>query len=283
MKTRDLAIRVLAVWIYLFVVQAVLGMLITTTAAPPENAGPWFLLSNLLVALSLCLLANRSDWSGVRLAASVSCVPAIMMLTNLLEGFVFLTNTSINWPMEALRTCLAWILTMPLWPMLFPKSTLLQAHFRPIAARTWQARLGKFLLSALSYPVLYFVAGMIVFPFVREFYSTQTLPPRGLLFLLQLLVRGPVYIGLCILMTRMLGLARLPGALVVGAILATLNGIAPLIIPSSIFPDPVRFAHMIEITTSNLAFGFIVAWLWGPVGAQESRYHGEGVPEGAAG
>src|SRR5205809_5710869 len=44
----------------------------------------------------------------------------------------------------------------------------------------------------------YFVAGTIIFPFVRDFYATQTLPPFGQLVILQLLVRGPILVGLCL-------------------------------------------------------------------------------------
>jgi hypothetical protein len=266
MKARALIPRVLATWLYLVAVYAVLSRLLPT-ASPvplPANAAPWFLFSNLLVALVLCLLAMRSDWRGVRLALAVAAIPAIIMLTNYLEGIVFLTGVTIDWLKEILRTCLVSVLTMPLWPLLFRKPGTTQANFRPLAGRSVQEKIWRFLLADLAYPVLYFVAGMLVFPFVRDFYATQTIPPVGVVFTLQLLVRGPIYLGVCLLMTRMLGLARLPGAIAVAAAFATLNGIAPLIIPTGIFPELVRWAHLIEVTTSNLVFGFIVAWLWGP-------------------
>ena len=272
MKARALIPRVLATWLYLVVVYAVLSRLLPA-ASPvplPANAVPWFLFSNLLVALVLCLLAMRSDWRGVWLALAVAAIPAITMLTNYLEGIVFLTGVTIDWLKEVLRTCLVSVLTMPLWPLLFRKPGTTQANFRPLAGRSVQEKLWRFLLADLAYPVLYFVAGMLVFPFVRDFYATQTIPPAGVVFTLQLMVRGPIYLGVCLLMTRMLGLARLPGAIAVAAAFATLNGIAPLIIPTGIFPELVRWAHLIEVTTSNFVFGFIVAWLWGP---------GDRVPE----
>ena len=264
MKTRKLATRVLVTWVSLVAVQAMLGMLVTSPTPVPENAGPWFVLSNLLIALVLCLLAMRSDWGGARLAVAVSSIPAIIMLTNYLEGIIFLTGVTIDWPNEVLRTCIVSVLTMPLWPWLFRKRGMVQSNFRPLAGREATARLWRFVLADLAYPVLYFMAGMFVFPFVRGFYATQTIPPVGLVFTLQLLVRGPIFLGVCLLMTRMLGLARLPGAAAVGAAFATLSGIAPLLIPSGVFPEPVRWAHFIEVTTSNFIFGLIVAWLWGP-------------------
>lgn len=264
MKTRELATKVLVTWVYLVAVQTMLGMLITSPTPVPENAGPWFLLSNFLIALVLCLLAMRSDWGGARLAVAVSSIPAIIMLTNYLEGIVFLTGVTIDWPKEVLRTCMVSVLTMPLWPLLFRKRGVAQHNFRPLAGRTVKERIWRLVLADLAYPVLYFLAGTLVFPFVRDFYATQTIPAVGLVFTLQLLVRGPIFLGVCLLMTRMWGLARLPGAAAVGAAFATLSGIAPLLIPSGVFPEPVRWAHFIEVTTSNFIFGLLVAWLWGP-------------------
>ena len=72
MTTRQVMTRILVSWLYLIVVHAVLGMLITSPGAPPGNAGPWFLLSTLLVTTTLCVLASRSEWRGMRLAAALA-------------------------------------------------------------------------------------------------------------------------------------------------------------------------------------------------------------------
>lgn len=265
MNAPALVARVLAATVYLVAAQMALGMLLPASGPVPGNAGPWFLLSNLLVALVLCLLAMRSDWRGVRLAAAVSAIPAIIMLNNYLEGFFFLTASRIDWAVESLRTCLVAILTMPLWPLLFRQAQAgPSARFRVLGARAPGALVGRVALAIMAYPVLYFVAGMLVYPSIREFYTTQTIPPVGLVVALQLLVRGPILVGVCVLMARMLGLSRWAGAVAVGAALATLNGIAPLIVPSGVFPDAVRWAHLLEIAGSNIVFGAVVAWLLGP-------------------
>jgi hypothetical protein len=277
MKPTTTALRVLATWAYLVAVYVVLGIILSSDAPPPANAGPWFLLSTLLTALVLCLLTLRSDWRGARLAVAVSGIHAIITLTNYLEGIVFLTDVAIDWPTEVLRTCAISALLLPLWPLLVRSTGKPESHFRPLADRSMSERLRRFVLADLAYPVLYFVAGMIVFPFIRDFYTTQTLPPAGQLFALQLLVRGPIYVGVCILMTRMFGLSRMAGAVAVGAALVTLNGIAPLIIPSGVFPDHVRWAHLIEIASSNLVFGFFVAWLWGPASGFPRRLPASGA------
>ena len=262
MTTRGLLTRILVSWLYLIAVYAVLGMLITSPAAPPENAAPWFLASNVLVATVLCFLAVRSDWRGMRLAAALSGIPFVITLTNYLEGMFFLTNVEIDWATESLRVVLVGILMLPLWALLFPKSGPSSSDVR-LSAGAVKERPWRLVLAHLAFATLYFTAGVMVFPFVRDFYATQTLPPRGVLLMLQLLVRGPIFVGVCLVMTRMLGLPRLAGAVTVGAAFATLNGIAPLIIPSSVFPDAVRWAHLVEVTVSSLVFGALVAWLWG--------------------
>lgn len=67
---------------------------------------------------------------------------------------------------------------------------------------------------------------------------------------------------ICLLLVRMLGLSGRSGALAVGLVFATVNGIAPLLIPNGIFPDYVRWAHFCEVASSNFLFGAFVAWLW---------------------
>jgi hypothetical protein len=264
MKPFAFALRVVAAWVYLVIVQMILGMMISAGAPVPGNVLPWFLLSTLLVATTLCVLGARSDWRGWRLALALSTVPLVITLTNYLEGIIFLTGSSIDWSKEILRACLLNIFAFPLWLMVFRRGDASSSNYQPFASRTIAARLRKFAAADLCYPVLYFVAGTIIFPYVRDFYATQTLPPVGKLFALQLFVRGPIFVAVCLLMTRMLGLTRLSGALALGAIFTTLSGIAPLIIPSGVFPEVVRWAHFFEVAISNFIFGMIVGLLWGP-------------------
>jgi hypothetical protein len=78
---------------------------------------------------------------------------------------------------------------------------------------------------------------------------------------LQLLVRGPLFILLCLLLTRMLGRPRLRGAFVVGILFTVLSGVAPLLMPNPYFPDSARWVHFSEVVSENFIFGAIVAWL----------------------
>ena len=87
----------------------------------------------------------------------------------------------------------------------------------------------------------------------------------------QLSIRGPLFVLLCLFLTRMLRLPRLSGVLAVGTVFTLLSGVAPLLIPNPYFPDVVRWAHFCEVTSSNFLFGAFVAWLWGQPKPQEAR------------
>jgi hypothetical protein len=117
---------------------------------------------------------------------------------------------------------------------------------------------------ALTYVVLFFVAGSLALPFFRQFYASSNvlvMPPFGLLVAAEFL-RGLVYVvALTPLMRRLAG-RRLQAALVAGLSLSILGGIAPLLMPvDSILPAAVRRIHMVEIFGANFVLGVIAAFL----------------------
>jgi hypothetical protein len=123
--------------------------------------------------------------------------------------------------------------------------------------------LWRFVVSDIAYYVFYLAAGTTVWftsSQLRDFYATQTIPPAGKLLALQLFVRGPLYVGVCLLMARMTGLPGTLGAAALGMAFAVLNGVA-LLVPNLVFPDAVRWAHFYEVVSSSL-FGLFVAWIW---------------------
>jgi hypothetical protein len=264
MKLPELALKVLLTWVALMVAQMIAGLLVPAGFAVAANVLPGFLISNILVAGVLVFAAMRSDWRGWRLAAALSAIPLVINLANYIEGKLFLTSYGIRWGWVIGYPLVTAALTIPLWLLIFGKRPGdSEVNYRPYQLRSPGQRLWRFAISALAYACLYFIAGTIVIQYVGDFYATQTLPPTGMLFALQLFVRGPAYVVICLLLVRMLGLSRRTGALAVGLVFAIVNGIAPLLIPSGIFPDYVRWAHLYEVASSNFLFGAFVAWLWG--------------------
>jgi hypothetical protein len=264
MKIVTTLLKVLIAGVALSIFQVIAGAIVPVKATMPPHTLLWLTVSNLLTAAVLVLVANRSDWRGWRLGVAISIIPITLGLTNMIDGAVFLTNSGINWPGIVANTVIIYELAVPLWIVLFAKRGAPSLEkYGPVDSRPTGERLWKFAVCDISYPVLYFIAGTIIFPFVKDFYATQTLPPFGRLFALQLLVRGPILVGLCLLVLRLLRLPRVSGALAVGAVLALLNGVTPLLIPNPYLPDVVRWVHLCEITSSNFVFGGIVGWLWG--------------------
>ena len=104
---------------------------------------------------------------------------------------------------------------------------------------------------------------MIIFPFVRDYYATQHLPGPGQIVAMQFLVRGPVFVLVCLTLLRMFRLPHWSGAVAVGLAFTFISGVAALVMPNGIFPENVRWAHFCEVTSSNFVFGFVVGWIWG--------------------
>ncbi len=241
----------------------VAGMLVPLKNVPTSpHLLRWMLLSTALVVLALSAVALRTEWRGWKLGAAVAAIPLGIACINLLEGVVFL-KTSSEWEGIFLYTLLSSALMIPVWTLLFGKQDRpAPEHYHPIDSQSLGERVWKFAVCDLAYLALYYGTGMIIFPYVKEFYATQHIPPLGILIALQLLIRGPVFVLVCLALTRMLGLPRLSGALAVGLVFTLLSGAAPLLIPNPYFPDSVRWVHFCEVTSENFVFGAIVAWLW---------------------
>ncbi len=117
---------------------------------------------------------------------------------------------------------------------------------------------------SLSYLVLYFVAGGLIYPFVKPFYDSNSLiviPSFGVIVGVQIL-RGLVYAASIAPLMRGMAGRRGHAALVAGLALSVFGGIAPLLLPvDDILPPEVRAVHMIEILCSNFMLGVIGAFL----------------------
>lgn len=271
MKSSKVILRILLVFVAVSIVQICVGAFVAVLLPPKaamayvvQHILQWMFLTNAVTVAGLSVVALRSEWRGWTLGAAVAAIPLIIALVNGIEGIYFLPNSAIAWPRILLQVAIAAALSIPVWMLWFGKRAAIpQEHFHPIAAKSRGERAWKFVVSDLSYLVLYFVAGTIIWPYIKDFYATQSLPPLSTILVLELLVRGPVFVVLCLMLVRMLGLPRLGGALAVGAIFTLVSGVAPLLMPNPYFPDSVRWMHFCEVSSSNFVFGAIVGWLWG--------------------
>lgn len=109
----------------------------------------------------------------------------------------------------------------------------------------------------LIYMVIYTIAGMIVLPFVKNFYATLTIPGLSILLPLQIL-RGALYVVACLYLILNAKGSRIEKAIWIGLAFSILGGIAPLLLPNPLMPLEIRIAHGFEIGISNFIFGVIV-------------------------
>jgi len=257
-------LRAVVVFVAVGFIQVVVGMLVPMKTAPGPNILPWLFLTNAVVVTALCIVAVRAEWRGWKLGVAVAAIPLVIASVNLLEATIFLKNAPLEFGRIFVHTVLSAALIVPVWFVLFGRrDDVAPEHYHPMQAKTPGERAWKFVVSDLTYLFLYYGTGMIIYPYVKDFYATQTLPSLGTIVALQLLVRGPVFVLLCVALTRMLGMPRLTGALTVGLVFTLLSGVAPLLMPNPFFPDAVRWVHFCEVTSENFVFGVIVAWLWG--------------------
>jgi hypothetical protein len=190
---------------------------------------------------------------------------------NWIEGALYLPNVGIEWHGFIIYEVLSAAVAAVLWLFVFRGASVPEsANDPPIPHRMFPQMAWRFVLWAAVYVFLYFLAGTIIFPFVRDFYATEHIPSPGQIISLQFFLRGPIFILVCLTVLRMLRLPHFSGALAVGLAFTFISGVAALIMPNGIFPNTVSRAHFREVSTSNLVFGIVVAWLRGQ--AQQVRH-----------
>lgn len=112
-------------------------------------------------------------------------------------------------------------------------------------------------LLVVAYIVSYFIAGLIVRPYVIAFYRSKPLPGLAEILAVEA-IRGLLYLGAAWPWLWLLRANRLRAAVFFGAAYSIIGGIAPLLLPNPLMPAHIRLAHGIEIGISNFVFGALV-------------------------
>jgi hypothetical protein len=249
-------LRVSAAVVVLFVAEAVFGGLLMQgePAGPPP--GSWLFLSNLLTASVFVGLAARFSVRGGGLAFWLFVVMFGIPANYLAETIFF--SVGIPLPSIARFYVLEFgvrLVVAAFVAWLFRAEAPL-ADVRPLAPGA-----GALALCTIAYVVLYFVAGLAVIPYVRDFYATKGPLPAGHMVVLIQLGRGLAFTGIVLVITRFFAASRWGKAMAAGIVLAVVGAIAPLIVPNVYLPADVRLAHLVETSLSNFAFGLIAAGL----------------------
>ena len=258
-----ITVRLVLAWIALLVSQMIAGMVIHVNAPPMPNVMAWLMLSDAVIVIALSAAELRSDWRGWTLARALFFIPAAIVTVNMIEGMIFLPNAHIDWRNTIALTIAGFLVAAVLWLLIFRGASVPESEWNELPHRSVTTMLVRFAGCAAIYVFLYFLAGSIIFPYVRDFYATQHVPGPGQIVALQFFFRGPVFILVCLTLLRMFRLPHLAGALATGLAFTLLSGVAPLVIPNPVFPDYVRWVHFGEVVSSNFVFGCVVGWVWG--------------------
>lgn len=283
-RALDLAWRALVLVMAFFVLFTVATALATpagmSSMLTPEQAGraaAMMPVVSALMAAVLIYLTLRSRWHGWKLAGALALIfygihtfmsqietaifPAVAqrLPPGMLRGF-FLADLLFAIPFALL---LVWVLRKTRQEPGEEKSN--DRLEMPVGEWAW-----KLALIAILYVLVYFTFGYYVAwrtPGLPEYYGGQDLgflPGFGVtmretpwLPFFQML-RALIWAGLGAIIIRMHKGGRLETSLAVGLAFSILMA-APLLLPNPIMGDVVANAHLKEVGSSNLLFGFLLS------------------------
>ena len=281
------AIRFLAVTILYFGSFVVVSGALLSTAPQedaPADAGATLialLVVSLINAAVWTYVIRRSSWTGWKLVLTV-----------------FVVFYGANTLMPQIETAY-FVTRLPpgMLPRLFLAGLIIAAVFAPLAvlilgkakreadatrvkilAGGWA---GKLALIVIAYIILYFTFGYFIAwrsPAVRAYYGgsdpenfmahiASLLRSEPMLFLLQA-VRALLWTAIAMPVIKMMKGAWWESGLAVALLFAVVN--SQLLIPNPLMPPEVRMAHLVETTTSNFIFGWLIVLIlrWKIAGAQ---------------
>lgn len=253
---KRLWVQVAIATLALSMLQAALSFIVPPSPAAPPALVP-VLLSNLLIAVLLTWTAARLRAQGVWRPLILWAIWGGVQANSMLETLLF----DVGMPPADVARVTAWLLAVSGCFAIVVGLLFRSAPIEPSSARAirWPPA-WRFGLCALAYVALYFTAGTLVWPFIREFYEARPMPPQVTVIGLQV-VRGLGYAVIVWVLMSKLRASRAAAAWVCGLTLSVLGGIAPLLIPNPYLPDHVRHAHLIETSVSNFLFGWLAGWL----------------------
>ena len=209
-------------------------------------------------------LASRSRLRDPARLFALIGVGLGFVIVNDLEAIVF--SIAPAWPIVRLAAMSAVVhaVVAVVVARLVPASADVNVARSPFAEFIVTGLIARVMILAILYAVIYFVAGGVIYPFVREFYVDKPIPPAGLLFALQATVRGPMFVAIGALVITILRSSRTTHGLAVAATLSGLGGLTALLPPNPLFPDNVRLVHLAEVGISNAVFGWLVGRMLTP-------------------
>jgi len=226
----------------------------------------WILLANLLIVLVLSCPVVHSHTFGLKLAGVIFLLFfGIYGFNNNIETIFFQLsipqNVVFSMILESLFVALifslAFVFLMGKMRKPGTKAETVVRSRISIIGYVW-----RFIVCDITYVILYLIAGVIIYPYIKGFYAELAqIPDPGQLLLMQLF-RGLVYIIAVLPIIRMMNIKRIEIMIMVGLQFAVLASIAPLLLPNPYMSTYIRTIHAFEIGISNFIFGLMVGALF---------------------
>jgi hypothetical protein len=251
-------VQAAAATIVVTVLQAAFSFLVPASGAGTPGLGG-VLASNALTALVLAWLNSRLAGTRVTRALTLWLIWGGIQACALVEAVLF----DIRIPKGDLPWLYAHALAVSAGVAAFLGLAFRPAEARHAAPRPAWPSWWRVALCDAAYIALYLAAGMLVYPFIREFYEASPMPSMAAVVATQV-GRGLVLSGIVLLIVRRLVATRRAAAAAAAAALGILGGVAPLLIANPYLPDAIRYAHLPEVGVSNVLFGLLAGWLLSP-------------------
>ncbi|HEX5410391.1 MAG TPA: hypothetical protein VFZ27_00855 [Terriglobia bacterium] len=256
MKAFSLTLRILGGTLVLMALQALWSH--PRSLAQFERS----ILPDVLIVLALAFVAAGSHQQGWKLSGTLFILYfGINQLNTLDEALLFNIGVTTSQGLLSIASgFLTSIVFAPLLVLVLGCWNKPPGRAKPLVARSAASWAGRILIGDLLYVLCYFVAGIITFPFVREFYAGTTLPGPGSILEMEVF-RGFVYVAAGLAVAHGMKGERAKAAISLGLSFPVLAGVAPLLLPNPYLPAYVRLAHGFEIGISNLVYGVLLGYL----------------------
>jgi len=230
------------------------------------------LAAGILVGLSLGITARLLGGPMGRRVAALTSVIFLSLLAVMIEGAAFapaLQPPATVPPGAALQLTVAFLTAFTI-TRLFATPPPLTRALPELPRRTRVSWLWRYIASALTYVVLYFVAGAVNYtlvtgPFYESHVSGLVVPAPEIV--LGVAVLEGMFFPLAVLpLLYALPRSRRERAVIAGSALFVLGGLVPLLVTSAL-PIGLRVASLVEIFFQKFPTGVVSALLLGPTAA----------------
>lgn len=215
----------------------------------------------LLVSLVVCFAASRSRASGPELVVALASLQfGLAAFINIPEGVLFDVIQIGAAPLVLARALFDAIATATVVTALFGRMRAEESEPVEAAVPTVAGLLWRLAAAALIFVACYFVGGIVIIPYVRDYCQGRAMPKATAIVSMQVL-RALAIIAALYPALRTMRWRR--DAQVLAALGLPAIGLSELLPANDLMPPRVRLVHALEMTPYYAFYGWLVARWFG--------------------